>query len=285
MKTLHVNAGDLIRAVQDLSPLPASTVRLTQMIVDSRCGLNDVTELIAYDQALTMKLLRAANSASSGSHEPVGNVDEAVARMGTAQVLTLAVASGTKSSLQAGIPGYGLAEGALWRHSVAAAVGAEVAPAHCQVEIPPESFTAALLHDVGKLVLGRFLTPEILSQIEHIRSVDGLSSLEAEARVLSVHHAQLGGMIARHWNLPPRVVVGITHHHAPAGGEDVICDVTYVANHIAKRIESELDGRRYDPDIDPEVVERLGLTEDGLEDLWMVAIARYSEVKMRYNAV
>jgi hypothetical protein len=65
----------------------------------------------------------------------------------------------------------------------------------------------------------------------------------------------------------------------------VICDLTYVANHIAKRIESELDGRRYDPDIDPEVMERLGLTEDGLEDLWMLAIARYSEVKMRYNAV
>jgi HD-like signal output (HDOD) protein len=285
MMTLNVNAGDLIRAVQDLSPLPASTVRLTQMIVDSRCGLNDVTELIAFDQALTMKLLRAANSAVSGSHEPVGNVGEAVARMGTAQVLTLAVASGTKSSLQAGIPGYGLAEGALWRHSVAAAVGAEVAPSHCRVEIPPESFTAALLHDVGKLVLGRFLTPEIRGQILQAQSVDGLSLLEAEARVLSVHHAQLGGMIASHWNLPASVVKGITHHHAPAGGEDVICDLTYVANHIAKRIEAELDGRRYEPDIDSEAMERLGMTEDGLEELWMAAIARYSEVKMRYNAV
>ena|GEM_PF-2733365 len=58
-----------------------------------------------------------------------------------------------------------------------------------------------------------------------------------------------------------------------------------MANHIALRIEAELDGRRYEPDIDPEVIERLGLTEDGLEDLWMVAITRYSEVKMHYNAV
>ncbi len=285
MSTSSVNPSELVRTVHELSPLPASTVRLTQMIVDSRCGLNDVTELIAFDQALTLKLLRAANSAASASHEPIGSVGEAVARMGTAQVLTLAVASGTKSYLQAGIPGYRLSEGALWRHSVAAAVGAEMAPNYCQVEVPPEAFTAALLHDVGKLVIGRFLTPDVLGLIDHAQVVDHLSRLDAESRFLHVHHAELGGMIANHWKLPPRVAVGITYHHEPGLGGDVICDLTYVANHIAKRIEAELDGRRYEPVVDPEVAERLGLTEDGLEELWVVSISRYAEVKLRYNAV
>lgn len=285
MGTPTRKGSEIIGAVQELTPLPASTVRLTQMIVDARCGLDDVTEVIAFDQALTLKLLRAANSAASASHEPVGSVGDAVARMGTAQVLTLAVASGTKSYLQAGIPGYGLTEGALWRHSVAAAVGAEVAPAFCRVDVPPETFTAALLHDVGKLVFGRFLTPEVLGLIQPIQTTDPQARLEAESRLLGVHHAELGGMIARHWKLPPRVALGIAHHHFPGPGKDPICDVTYVANHIAKWIEAQLDGRSYEPSMDPAVMERLGLAESALDELWGAAILRYSEVKLRYAAV
>ncbi|MCI0539744.1 MAG: HDOD domain-containing protein [Verrucomicrobiales bacterium] len=280
-----IDLDRLIEQANELAPLPASAVRLAQLVGEPDCHIKDVAELIAFDQALTVKLLRAANSAFSASATPVGTVQEAVTRMGTAHVLALAIASGARPLLQARVPAYGLDEGALWRHSVAAAVAAETAPSFCHVQVPPETFTAALLHDVGKLVMGRFLSPEILSLIRRAQEIDHLSQLEVESVLLNVHHGELGGLIAQHWNLPPRVIQGIIYHHNPEQGLDVICDVTYLANQVAKRIEANLDGRRFDLAISPESAERLGLTPKNLDNLCPIAASRYAQVSRRFNAV
>lgn len=278
-----IDLRDLIQQANELAPLPASTVRLAELIGNPECHLDDLTDLIRFDQSLTVKLLRAANSAASASAVPVSQVGEAISRIGTAQVLVLVVAWGAQPFLQKCIPAYGLNEGDLWRHSVAAAVAAEVLPDFCQAEVPPETFTAALLHDVGKLVMGRFLSTEVLGFIQRAQDADHLSRLEAEALLLGVHHGELGGLIAQHWQLPPRVVQGITYHHNPEPGMDVVCDLTYVANLVAKYIEAGLDGRKIDLTIDPGVAERLCLTPRSLLDFYPAASQRYAQVSRRYQ--
>jgi len=280
-----IDLAHLIEQANDLAPLPASTVRLAELASNPECHLNDVVELIAFDQALTAKLLRAANSAAYAQAAPVANVQEAVSRMGTAHVLSLAVAAGARPLLQARVPAYGLDEGRLWRHSVAAAVAAETASRLCPVVVPPETFTAALLHDIGKLMMGRFLTAEILGYIRRAQEVDHLSQLEAETLLLNVHHGELGGLIAQHWKLPPRVVLGITHHHHPEQGLDVICDLTYLANQVAKHIEAGLDGQPCVLSFDPGVAERLGMTVQTLENFYPIAATRYAQVSRRYDVV
>lgn len=280
-----IDLAKLIEQANDLPPLQASTVRLAELASNPDCQLADVAELVSFDQILTVKLLRAANSAASAGAVPVGTVREAVARMGTAHVLALAVAAGARPFLQAGVPAYGLNEGALWRHSVAAAVAAEIAPRFCRVPVPPETFTTALLHDIGKLVMGRFLSPEILAFIERAKENDHLSQLEAETSLLQVHHGELGGLIAQHWKLPPRIVLGITYHDVPDEGSDVICDLSYLTNQVAKRVEAEIDARAFVLNVDAGVVERLGLTPQALEGFCSLAAARYEQVSRRYNAV
>lgn len=280
-----IDVTKLIEQAHSLTPLPATTVRLAQLVCSPDCYLEDVAELIAFDQALTLKLLRAANSAASAGAVRYGTVKEAVARLGTAQVLAFAVACSTRPFLQATVPGYGLDEGALWRHSVASAVAAEIVPEICRVEVPPESFTAALLHDVGKLVMGRYLTPEVRGYLRRAYEMDHVAPREAESLVLKVHHGELGGIIAQHWKLPVRVVQGITHHHTPDCGMDVICDVTYVANQIAKGIEASVDGRPFELALAPEVTERLGIAPKIIESLCPLAALRYAQVGRRYSAV
>jgi HD-like signal output (HDOD) protein len=280
-----IDLDRLIQQANEMPPLPASTVRLAGLVSQPDCHLDDVAELIAFDQALTGRLLRAANSAASASAVPIGTVQEAVIRMGTAHVLTLAVAFGARPCFQGPTPAYGLEEGALWRHSVAAAVAAETAPGFCQVLVPPETFTAALLHDVGKLVMGRFLNSKILDCIRRAQQAEHVGQLEAESLLLNINHAELGGLIAQHWQLPPRLVQGIIYHHNPEQGLDGICDLTYLANQVAKSVEAGLDGRSFEPAISPEVAERLGLTAEILDSFCVKAAARYADVSLRYNAV
>jgi len=274
-----INLDDLARQANNLEPLPASTVRLAGLVGSQHADLEDICEVIAYDQALTMKILRAANSAADAGESAVSQVHEAVFRLGGSRILALAMSASTRWMLQAGVPAYGLSEGALWRHSVAAASAAETISFFAAESLPPETFTAALLHDVGKLVMGRFLSPFDLQMIYRAQSEGGLDPLSAERQILEVHHGELGGIIAQHWKLPELIVKGITYHHTPGEGFDIICDAVYAANLVAKRIE--------DPSciaaLDPEVIERLGLAESRLEELAVSARQQFETVSNRYN--
>ena len=281
---LIIDRNYLIEKAQELAPFPVSIVRLAQLIANPECNMADVAEVIAYDQGLTLKLLRAANSAADGSARRITTVKEAITRLGTSRIMSTAVAAAARPHLQKALPAYGLDEGALWKHSVTAAVAAETIPNYCAIEAPPETFTAALLHDVGKTVMGRFLRPEILREITFARAVNHLSQMEAEVQVLGVHHGELGGLIAQHWKLPPRVVRGIMYHHNPEQGRDVVCDLTYLSNEIAHQIESSPDGEIHDDVFLSDVSKRLGLTAVQLGKLRANAEARVAEVTQRYNA-
>jgi len=133
--------------------------------------------------------------------------------------------------------------------------------------------------------MGRFLSPDDLRFIAEARDVDHLSQLEAEALILGVHHGELGGLIAQHWDLPPRVVQGIIYHHNPTEGHDVVCDFTYLANEVAKQIEAGIEEGRGDFAISSEVTARLLTSPAQLDTLCTIATGRFAEVSLRYNAV
>ena len=280
-----IDLDQLIAQAQEMTPFRASTVRLAQLVSSPHCDLADIISLVAYDEVLTMKLLRAANCAARTGSVTVTTPHEAIVLLGTTLVLHLAVAAGVRPQMRGPIPGYGLDEGSLWRHSVAAAVAAETAPAFCPVEIPAEAFTACLLHDVGKVVMGRFLNPDILRFIAEAKDADNLTQMEAESQILHVHHGELGGLIAQHWQLPARIVRGIIYHHNPEQGSDVVCDFVCLANHLAKGIEADLDGRSVECVLPPEIVERLGIAEANLGVLRRIAAARFMEVSQCYNTL
>jgi len=276
-----VNLDELIRQAQELQPLPVSTVRLASLVASSHTDLEDICEVIAYDQALTMTLLRAANSAADAGVSEVTQVHEAVFRLGGARILSLAMSVSTRSLLKRGVPAYGLNEGDLWLHSVAAASVAETIAEFAAEPLPPETFTAALLHDLGKLVMGRFLDPFDLEMIHRAQSEGGLDPLTAERQILSVHHGELGGIIAQHWKLPEKIVKGIIFHHTPAEGLDLICDAVYVANLVAKPV---VNASLPTAVVDPEVMERLGVEQTRLDELTAAAREHYESVSERYNA-
>lgn len=275
----------LLVQASELDPLPPSTVRLAGLAGNPETSLDAIAEVIAYDPTLTMKLLRAANSAAVGGANPAITASDAVMRLGTAQVLALAVASGAGKFLRNSVSAYGLAEGKLWRHSVAAAVGAEIAPRFCGTAAPPETFTTALLHDIGKLVMNRFLNPEILGYIQRARESDGLDQLSGETAVLGVNCGEIGGLVAQHWQLPDRISQGIFCHHSPEQSRDVIADFTCLADHVADFIEAGIDGQKQEIALPSEVLDRVGLIPEKLYELCHAATARYEQVSRRYNAV
>ena len=274
----------LVRAAENLDPVPVSVSRLVAIVAQDHWAFSDVEQVISLDQALTGRLLQIANSAWSAPLMRIGTVKDAVIRIGIGPTVSFAVGASVGPTFRRALPEYGLSEGQLWRHSVTASVAAEVLTAMSQIEVPAEAVTAALLHDIGKLVLARFLTPELLQGLAQARDDGAASMMQAEATVLGVHHGELGGIIARHWNIPDRVCEAITHHHAPDRLGDVVCDVVALANVAAKIVEPVGDPATADTEPPQGAATRLGLAPSFLDRLCSHVGRRVTEVLARFES-
>lgn len=273
----------LVRAAESLDAVPVSVSRLVGVISRDHWGFSEVEEIISHDQALTGRLLKVANSAASAPVIPIGTVRDAVVRVGIGPVVSFAVASCLGPSFRRALPEYGLSEGDLWNHAVAASLGAEVIGALAPITVPPEAVTAALLHDVGKLILARYLTPELIRGIAEARAEGERSEMQAEIDVLGVHHGELGGIITRHWNLPERVATAITYHHAPDKVTDVVCDAVHLANAAARMIDVPPGAAADTAPPSAGALQRLGLNDQALDRICRHVSRRLDEVVQRYT--
>jgi len=281
-----IDLDAVIESAHSLDPLPVSVGRLAALVADEDADLREIVEVITYDQALTGNLLRRANSAASAGRNPIRTVHEAVVRLGTGTVLALAMSASVSKRMGRPIPEYGLAEGQLWNHSVLATLAAETVRAASKVPVPAEVATAGLLHDVGKLVLARFLGPGVLNLLVLARDVDGLTELEAERSVLQVHHGELGGLIAQHWRLPDTIVQGITYHHDPMQALLPICFASHLANLVAETLSRPGD----EPVIVSErevaardrSLEELGISPSAWDSLRRTVETRFEDLRERY---
>jgi HD-like signal output (HDOD) protein len=280
-----INLDELLDRARKLPAFTGTTVRLAQIVSNQGYDIEDVASCVKYDQALTLKLLSAANSAAYAAGERVGTVREAVLRLGSAHVLTIAVSKEVRSGFQVAFPGYRLEGGELWKHSVATALAGEIASCYCDLSSSPEVFTTALLHDVGKLVMGHFIDQSIFRAISELRVSEGLSCIEAETLILGISHAGLGGYIAENWNLPRSIVDGILYHHDPALGSKDICYLVFLANCVGHRILKASIPNPSACELPKQIAKYMGVSPKRLDKFCEMASSRFDKFCVLYNAV
>jgi HD-like signal output (HDOD) protein len=276
-----IDLDALTTAAVELEPLPVSTTRLAALVCRETPEIDEVVEVVRFDQALTASLLASANSSWSASRTRITTVRDAVVRLGTGPVLSLALGSALRTRLHRAVPEYGLAEGELWEHSVAASLAGELLTRRSPRRPPAETATAALLHDVGKLVMARFLDDSLLGTL-HLAAIEGVGRRQAEFDVLGVDHAELGGLVAQTWRLPPSLVRGISYHHSPTLGDDLIGYAVHIADVIAKVVGAGLEDN---PDLESYNIAlyELGLSHDDVEQMCSLVDARFVEVSRRFS--
>ena len=133
------------------------------------------------------------------------------------------------------------------------------------IKAAEEIFTAALLHDVGKLVLGEFVKDDFAKIQTAV--AEGMSFEKVETMALGTNHADVGARILTQWLLPPEIFKAVQWHHEPEASDhaSTMLDIVHVANFLSLMIGIGIgrDGLQHQPSV--EVSERLGLESSHLE--------------------
>jgi putative nucleotidyltransferase with HDIG domain len=153
-----------------------------------------------------------------------------------------------------------------WLHGIAVAVLSERLAQRTRAADVRQAFTAGLLHDVGKLVIGDFLEQESGAVREKMQR---LTFLDAEHEVLGTDHCEVGLTVAQRWSLPPEVGQAARWHHAPesAQAHQSTVDVVHVANVLAQSFGLGTDIGELSRHFSSEAAGRLGLDREGLDRL------------------
>jgi len=233
------NLRIILNKVNQLDPIPMVIHKVLELADDPDASLQDLVDVVERDAAITANLLKTVNSAHMGLPVKVDSVHQAVSMLGLQQVVEMVMSQNLSANLGRAQKGYGLAKGDLWQQSLAVAMVARTLAREKELMSLPAIYTAALLKDIGKVVLHEFVADK-LSSIQEVVSKQAMSFVEAEKEVLGMDHMMLGGIIAKQWKFSSHMIYMIENHHLPnlAARNDPATSTLYLADMIAMMVDT-----------------------------------------------
>ena len=206
------NLTDLLDEVEALAPLPHVANRAVQVADDERFSAYDLAAVIATETAMTAKVLRRTNSAYYGFPRRISTVHDAVVLIGFRAVRATAIAAAVVDLFPSRGNGR-FSSDLFWGHSATGALVAETFAKETGHARADEAFTAAILHDIGRLVLSQYAEEAFNEALR--RAMEGSAPRQvAEQDVFGYDHARVGARLAQRWNFPANICAAIADHHA-----------------------------------------------------------------------
>lgn len=191
---------------------PQVLLRLLHMVDDDRTTIPELSALVGQDPGLTSRLLTVANSPALRRGSQLTSLDNCLVALGTRLVRSLATCLSIQKLFdrQSNIPAANLS--AFWGHSLLVAEVARSVAVAARSSHPDEAYLAALLHDVGELILLAALGDPYARLLADATDETGLQAREMAE--FGVHHGEIATWLTERWELDSSFADGILFHHA-----------------------------------------------------------------------
>ena len=258
---------DIVEQIDLLTPIPAIASQIMVKSEDPDGSLSEIADLIANDPVLTADLMKICNSAYFSLPRRVESLNDAVSWVGLDQIVELVLTNTISDNFNKGLEGYGLGEGELWRHAVTSAHVAKSLAHRCGISQNKHLlYTAALLKDIGKLLLGRYAAFSA-EKINILVDAQGYSFNDAEKKVIGMNHEELGALVGEKWSFSEKLIHIIRHHHLAEASErkNLETAIVYLSDIICMMIGigTGTDGLSYR--FYGDVLKRLNISERDLQ--------------------
>lgn len=214
---MHPDSNELkalVHKITDLPTLPAMMATITRLMQDPRTSAEELGRAIASDPALVSKVLKLVNSAFYGFPGRISTITQAIVILGFSTIRNVVLTTSVLKAFGRNTAANGFDMGKFWEHSLLTGAIARSLAVEREANFVEETFIAGLLHDMGRIVLSQKLTSEF-EKVLTVKEKAGISQLQAEQSVLNLNHGDIGGWLARKWNLPIPYVEVMRCHHFP----------------------------------------------------------------------
>lgn len=198
----------LKRAARLPSP-PGAALQILRLAQQDDVSLAEVAETLSSDPALSVRILKYANSALVGVAREVTTVREAVVLLGMRSVRMMALSfSLVSTSDRRACPGFDYA--AFWARSLAHAVAARQLARQRRRISPEEAFAAGLLASIGKLVFAVAMPGEYAEILRQAGGFDKDTAVLEQQR-FGMNYRRAGAELLTEWGIPSRLCTAVRY--------------------------------------------------------------------------
>ena len=251
MKMKTADLDRIIARVDDLPTLPRTVLRITELVNDPKSSARDLARIITDDQVLAARLLKLVNSSFYGFPQRISTITGAIVLLGFDAIRNLLLTTSVFDLFPGRKKVSLIRQEQFWDHSLGCAVGAKVLGNHLRYDKVEELFVSGLLHDIGKIVEMIFL-PEVFDDINNLVKNKNILMIAAEEEILGYSHPEVGKLLAEKWNLPPKLISVILHHHHPseAGRFSLEAAIVHLADILCRALNIGYGGDNKMPALD-----------------------------------
>ena len=209
--------AEILKMIQkkesDLPTLPVVVDRIISVASDEKTTTEELAQVISYDQGMTNKLLKLANSIYYAQKTRVETTKRAITIIGFDEIIGIALGMGILSSFT-DKSGLSLDMKALWIHGIGVATASKELAKRTNPGIANKIFIPALLHDMGKVILSVYFKDEYM-KVRQLAMEKKKPLYFVENAFLKLDHAILSALLMKRWNFPPSIMLPCRFHHNP----------------------------------------------------------------------
>lgn len=272
-----VPRASLLYVVKRLPAAPRILARLGELLLEPDIGLDAIVDLLRRDAALTAQVIRVANSASYGSVEALASLEQALARVGLAEVYRLTGIAAVAQMTDQNLDFYGISGRRLRENSLLTGLIIERLARPAGIDARA-AYTAGLLRSTGKLALDR-LTREPAYRGRHVRS-ESTPLAEWEAAVVGLSNGEAAAIILEAWNFPARVSEPIRDQYCLRPEAPALTSLLNLAAGAAEACRYGFPGEGFYWEVTPQKLAAAGIDAETIEDATRLALADFESVRV-----
>jgi len=219
-------AENIKNEIKVIPQFPQHIMELQSKLSNPNANFKDLSSIINKDPSLIADILKVANSSIYMMPHRVKTIEEAVRQIGFKGVKNLVFTYSVQKLLSEKYNTNIIKE--IMEHSSEVAFYAyEIAKYFKLRDIVDETYTAAILHDFGKIIINS-LNPDLIKKIEKICLEKDININLVENLTNGFNHSLIGSSLAIKWKFPENIIETIKYHHLPLDCREEFKALVYV---------------------------------------------------------
>lgn len=264
-----IDQPTLIRLADSLSTSTQVMVKLNRLLQSPVTTIDDVSQAVRLDPALTARVVRISNSAFFATRSRSNSLEDALKRVGVREVFRIVTTAAMGNLIPGQLRAYGISGQVFLRASLFSATSCQLLAARAGLD-ESSAYLAGLMRPIGVLVLNRF-GETTFDNVDHL-SCDENTSLESwEKHHFGMNHSETSACVLSNWEFSDSVTRSVGDYANPLD-QDPLSLILKASGALAVTSHATLHPRDHDHQLSRNQLSQLGIPSSALPEIGLKAL-------------